>query len=605
MDRLNDFQDRIDKHKVNQKKYQAKSDVISWIRTGCAILLLVCVYFLFKLDFDWKVFLAMGVIVSVFIFLVKQHQKIKYQLYLYTSLIKINEEEIMKLEGNLERIPSIAGHDDKLHFYTSDLDIFGAHSLFTLLNRAETMGGKTLLASWLKKASSKQEILARQKGVEELSGLTDWRQEFQAHGQQIRTFKNHDENRGIYSLLLWAGDVLKIRYHLLVSILIKAIPAALILVIALCFIRDVSFKYTIPFIIANGIILKIYSSLINKTKMETGKAASILGVYKNLFKSLEAQHFHSDILARQKKDIVSGDSVVSSNISQLEEILFKLEATYNPYFAIVGNYFLLWDMHALFALNKWKGLHGPNISKWTNAIHHIESISSLAGTMYANPDWVFPAISDEKFVLTSLELGHPLIRRGKRVSNNFSMTHASDVYIITGSNMSGKSTFLRTLGINSVMAFAGAPVCARSMEVSIFNLFTSMRTNDSLEEDTSSFYAELKRLKQLIDFSNTGNTTFYMLDEILKGTNSKDRHEGTKALIKQLMNQNNFGIISTHDLELGNMENQYPEKIKNYSFNSYMEQGRLVFDYTIRDGVCKSFNASDLMKQIGIRMDSL
>ena len=604
MDRVNEFRTRMDTFNTIHKRIQKKSNWISWVRTGCALIFILSIYLLFKLDFDVRIFILIGVTILSFTFLVKYHQKIKYALYMHASLIRINEEEIQRLEGNLDKLPSILHQDEKLHFYTSDLDIFGNHSLFKLLNRAETTGGKMLLASWLKSPSMKEEIINRQKGASELSLLIDWRQQFQAHGQQIRIFKENEENKSIWSLLQWAKDFVVIKYQFLLSILIKVIPAVIFLIIVLCLSKDWSFKYLIPFLILNAVILKLFNKSLNKAKIETAKAARILGVYKHLFESLEGQEFQSSILVDQKRKIVSSNSVVSKNINQLENILSNLEATQNPYFAILGNYMLLWDMHALFALQNWKKKHGANISDWTNAIHHMEALSSLASTLYANPDWVFPEITDDRLTLQCEQIGHPLIKKGKRISNDFYMTSQSDVFIITGSNMSGKSTFLRTLGINAVMAFAGAPVCARRMSLSIFTIFTSMRTNDSLEEDTSSFYAELKRLKQLIDYTKESEIVFYMLDEILKGTNSKDRHEGTKALVKQLMNQRNFGIISTHDLELGNMEEQYPDRIKNYSFNSYVEDGKLRFDYTIRDGICRSFNASDLMKQIGIKMDS-
>jgi DNA mismatch repair ATPase MutS len=255
-------------------------------------------------------------------------------------------------------------------------------------------------------------------------------------------------------------------------------------------------------------------------------------------------------------------------------------------------------------LEKWRATSGTKVSGWLGNLEQLEALVSLAGFAYANPDFVWPHVEQNNTpIFRARNMGHPLIPAAQRVNNDFSLEGLHKTTVITGSNMSGKSTFLRTVGVNAVLAYAGAPVCADYFEITCCHLFTSMRTKDSLSDSTSSFFAELKRLKQLLghlEGSAQSLPTFYMLDEILKGTNSTDRREGTKAVIRQLHGMNASGLIATHDLEIAEMQEEFPGDVANVSFHSELQNGQLVFDYKMRQGVCQSFNASDLMALMGI-----
>ena len=255
------------------------------------------------------------------------------------------------------------------------------------------------------------------------------------------------------------------------------------------------------------------------------------------------------------------------------------------------------------AAEKWKNRYGDQVYSWFDRICEFEVIVSLARFSFANPEYSYARISDESYLFDSTELGHPLIKSEERVYNHYSFSGEGSVEVITGSNMSGKSTFLRTIGINVVLALMGAPVCAKKLVVSRLQLFTSMRTKDNLEEHISSFYAELKRIELLLQITSDSKIpVLYMLDEILKGTNSHDRHKGAVALIKQLHKTKAFGFISTHDLELG----QEAEELTycfNHHFSSDIVGSEIIFDYEIKPGICNSFNASSLMKNIGIEIE--
>jgi len=287
-------------------------------------------------------------------------------------------------------------------------------------------------------------------------------------------------------------------------------------------------------------------------------------------------------------------------ITQLRQILNRIETRHNFFYWIFNIIFLL-DLIWLMQAAGWKQKHSTKIAKWFNCLSHFELLASIGLSRFANPDWVDPVLSEHPFTLQAQALGHPLIHPKERQSNNFELQDQGTVVVLTGSNMSGKSTFLRTVGINTVLAYMGAPVCAQSLTLGHMKVFTSMRTTDNLEQHVSSFYAELKRLRQLIQHLKQPVPTLFLLDEILKGTNSEDRHKGAIALIKQLHTLSAFGIVSTHDLALGRLAESH-DYIENYSFNSQLKEGALHFDYLLTKGICHSFNASELMAQMGIEM---
>jgi DNA mismatch repair ATPase MutS len=292
---------------------------------------------------------------------------------------------------------------------------------------------------------------------------------------------------------------------------------------------------------------------------------------------------------------------VSQRIDRLSYIISQLNARYNA-FVILLNLFGLWDLQWVLRLERWKEDQQTALPVWFDTLAQFEALSSLATTVYNNPDWVFPVFTEKK-QLAANALGHPLLRADQRVTNEVTLPTEGHIKLLTGSNMAGKSTFLRTVGLNIVLANVGMAVCAEKMELPKLQVYTSMRTQDALHESTSSFYAELKRLKIIIEAVEQEENVFFLLDEILKGTNSRDRHTGSKALIHQLIEQGGGGIVATHDLELGSLEAQYSGKIENWCMEVAIEDGQLDFDYKIKKGVSQSFNATVLMQQMGIRIE--
>ena len=340
---------------------------------------------------------------------------------------------------------------------------------------------------------------------------------------------------------------------------------------------------------------------VNDTHEKTSKAADILNSYARLIEHIEGETFESTKLSDLKQRLFVDNRSASASLSRLAFIIHQLNARFNM-FAILLNGMFLWDWHWVLKLEKWKAEMQTKLPEWFDILQEFDAMISLGTWQYNHPDWPMPTIDENFTGVEGIALGHPLISKNNRVANNLIVPNSGHIKLITGSNMAGKSTYLRTVGLNIVFAMTGAPVCANSLRLPILTVNTSMRTQDVLHESTSSFYAELKRLKTIIDSVENGEKVFFLLDEILKGTNSRDRHTGSRALIQQLIKSKGMGIIATHDLELGVLEAEANGTIENLCIEVAVEKDRLLFDYTVKKGVSKSFNATYLMRNMGIRI---
>lgn len=538
--------------------------------------------------------------ISIFLASVSKHLKIKYLRDKNKALSMLNEDEIKRLDNIFTRTETGEQFAETNHFYSSDLDIFGKQSVFKLLNRTHTYTGADMLAEWLKFPAEKSEILVRQEMVEELSSKINFRQDLEASAMLIEEVSEPTDK-----LLQWSQSLENEEIKKPIFQYGKYLPYLTIpLIIAWAF-DFLPIGYPLLMLVIHGFIGKQIYETVSNALDQTMRLTGALKAYANLSETVVSEQFTHPKLTQLQTEL----SEASHAIKALEDILNKLGNRANPFFMFIVGIPTLWDIQYFIKLENWKCQHRENLSKWLLVIAEFEALNSLAGLHFANPDFVKPEILDDSITLKATHLGHPMIRKAKRITNSIAIEGEGKTVIITGSNMSGKSTFQRTVGVNLVLALAGSVVCAEAFACSCVQVFTSMRTQDSLEEDTSSFYAELKRLKTLIQAVNSKQLAvsskqlpiFYFLDEILKGTNSKDRHEGAKALMLQLHRTSASGFISTHDVELGD-EFEKQGFVENYSFSSEVVNGDLVFDYKLRAGVCHSFNASLLMKGIGIEM---
>ena len=599
------YKDRI-KHIDEQLKDLKKKDTIM----GILKLTLIIVGFLavFRV-FSTKPPLSFGIFgfsLLLLIISIILHEttlrKIKFQKNMKT----INENEI-KMQYHEFPANSFNGEEfnNPDHNYTSDLDIFGEKSMFHYINRAVTAIGRKWLATWLQTETDSDEIKKRQEAVKELSGKLDLRQNISCHGMLI-----DDSSQKLEFLYTLLKEPIKLLDRKFFITFIHVWPM-ITLASGILIFFNVSWLIFVGFLLSQVLINKPFLKHISHIYSLTSRSSRILKAYSLIIAEIEKGNYTTGKLAHLKKKLSDNNKNASMCIGKLSTLLEYLDARHGSLHPLVNN-MVLWDLHCLYRLEKWVKKTGPYVPQWFDVIGEFESLSGLANLYINNPGWTMPEIIHEDlFQMEAAEMGHPLIPQKERVGNDFELNRLGqgngNMAIVTGPNMAGKSTFLRTIGVNIVLAFTGSPVCASRFKISPLKLFSSMQTSDSLDKHLSLFYAELQRLKMILDGISRQEPVFFLVDEMLKGTNATDRQKGAIAMLKQLMRNRANGIVATHDLKLTELENpgeweNYPQGIviANYHFDGYIEGDKLLFDYKLRKGVCESFNALVLMKKMGI-----
>jgi hypothetical protein len=591
---VSEFEKRIHRFSGEYETLDSKHKSLSILRVTIFVVLASLIVYAAS-DRNGVLMAVLTIIAIVaFAIIIRIHNRVKFDRKTASFLKGLNEEEAKRAEGDLSKVYQGNEYENQKHFYSTDLDIFGSNSLFQLVLRSRLKQTRDLGAKWLLNHADKQEITERQQAIEELRKDIEWRQEFTAlgmHTEMIDPKKRTNPD----DLIEWLSKENKSLNKPYWKILTPLMSLVSITVIGLIWFTDIPYQIIYIPILVNLLLLKVaFKPLMTFTKT-FDRAVDFLKSYEKLIIKAENRSFQSPKLIALQEIFKSEDYQASMAIGSLRKILYRLMNRMNLMYAAVNVFFLL-DMALLLNAEKWKAKYGSKVKLWFDTIHEIDLLNDMSSMAYGNPDFIFPEIRDGKHQLNTIDLGHPLIHASGRIKNNFELNGEGSLGLITGSNMSGKSTFLRTVGVNLVMAQAGLPVCASTLTMSPTRVFTSMRTQDNLEEHISSFYAELSRIKLLLDSIGEA-PIFFLLDEILKGTNSEDRHKGSLALIDQLSEKNGTGLISTHDLTLSNLKN---EKARNYSFNSEIIKDEIIFDYKLTDGPCRSFNASKLMEQMGI-----
>ena len=548
------------------------------------------------------ILLLISLFVGIFGFgrLIIWHQRLQQRKNLQEALATINHREVAAAKGDYSSINNGASFLDASHPYAIDLDIFGHASFFHMVNRASTSIGRQQLAHYLTAPGTEAPfsldiIHDRQAAIQDLTPKLDWRQQFQAIGLNTQDAPQH-----LNTLADWLKmpDFVRNQGWIKVALLLN--PIIVLGGVGFAIWQAWSFWQGVIFILPAFWILRKTYQRVTAIHERTAKAAKILSQYALLIAHIEQHSFEAPLLQELHNNFLSDGITASKRLKRLSYIIQQLNVRYNI-FAIFLNLIGLWDLFWVGQLENWKAKYRAQLPQWFNSLQEFEALQSLATAYYNNPDWSMPIIKTEG-PIEAEQLGHPLIRAKERVANDAVLPTHAHIKLLTGSNMAGKSTFLRTVGLNIVLAMAGAPVCAGALRLPMLRVYTSMRTQDALHESTSSFYAELKRLKTIIQAVEEQDNVLFLLDEILKGTNSTDRHTGSKALIRQMIESGGAGIIATHDLALGNMESQFPESIENWCIEVDIEDGKLFFDYKVKKGICRSFNASILMREMGIKI---
>ncbi len=579
-------------HTEAHLKFKKKYNQISVIRLLFAVTFLISGYYYLKSD---EVVIIVSMLMSFvgFILLMKKHQKIAWEIKVKKALIEINTEEIHYL--NREKIPFDNGlsYNDFTHFYAHDLDIFGENSLFQNLNRTATYIGKSKLAQLLLTLLPNDRILENQKAIQELSDKFSWRQYVLALAKITEDTKTAYDN-----LVFWATT-----YHKNTSKLIQLYSfASPILLATMCilFLNTSAAVYStiiVVLFILNLMVLGSQKKKIDREIKDSGEIHDILKQYSLIIEAIENEKFESKYLLELQKKLTYKSTLASKQIRELSRLFADMDSIHNVVGLVIFNGFFLYHIHVLRRLLHWKEEHAEQIISWLNVIGEFEALNSLANYSYNNSEFVFPILNDQ-FKITMHDLGHPLIQSEKRVTNTIDF-NANRFVILTGSNMSGKSTFLRTLGINMVLSCIGAPICATKAEIHPLPVLVSMRLSDSLNDSESYFFAEVKRLKDIMSVLKE-KVCFVLLDEILRGTNSDDKRSGTIGVVKNSINKGTIGVIATHDLEVCLTTDDYPDILTNKCFEVEIINNDLSFDYKLRDGICKNKSATFLMKKMEI-----
>ncbi|WP_316797225.1 MutS-related protein [Pedobacter agri] len=588
-------------NEVTSKIEQTKKliDQLSLVRIGLFLAeILFFILLLNSADDNGRTLIQIALLLPVFgfVFVVRKQAKLDREIDYEKQLLWVYQNEWNQLNGKPNGYDSGKEFESESHPYSSDLDIFGNASLFALINRCYTKTGNDLLAKRLANKSLKEEILSRQEAVKEIQEKIEETFFLRAnlHGHDIQKIEQIKiQLQGNLGLQL--AFVRNKFLRLYVAI---APYFTLGLVLAAIFVGGLFSNVLGLFVFIHLGINIFFNSKINLVFYSFGGGSGLLNSYAKAIKWTENQDWKSQYITC----LFTSKIPVSKEIETLSKVIQKFDARLN---LIVGGFLnglCLWDLQCCISLDKWYQSSSKDVITALNHLGDFEELISLATLAHNHPEWVYPKVEDG-FLLTAVEVGHPLISIEKRVNNNFHLEQMPTVDIVTGSNMAGKSTFLRTLGINMVLAYAGAPVCAKSLQLSVFSINSYMRIKDSLNESTSTFKAELDRLKMILNNIKHDKNTFVLIDEMLRGTNSKDKYLGSKVFVEKLITEKTPGLFATHDLQLADLQHDHQQTLRNFHFDIQINNGEMEFDYKLKQGPCSTFNAAILLKQIGLSLN--
>ncbi len=531
-----------------------------------------------------------------FLYLVKLHNRLFYKREYLETKIEVNHQELQALEHDFSSFGNGKAYVDPPHLYTYDLDVFGERSLFQYLNRTSTEMGEKLLASWLNHhLKDKGQIEERQEAVRELAPEIGMRQRFRILGMLYKGKFTDTEELG-----RWASTPNYYRSRRWMRLLPACVLVTNVVLIGLAVAGMVPSSLPGGIFVCFILASLAFTNNISKVQADYAKKLRILGTYARLIRIIEDQPMQAQALKLIQAKVHSESGTASKAVDRLDQLMNSLDQRNNAFVAALLNGLFFWELRKIMQIEGWKEEYGKHLAPWLEAIAETDAYCSLATFAYNHPDHIYPVIGLAPFHIQATALGHPLMKREKCVRNDINVEQQPFFLIITGANMAGKSTYLRTVGINYLLSCIGTPVWAEQMALYPAQLVTSLRTSDSLADDESYFFAELKRLKMIIGRLQAGEELFIILDEILKGTNSVDKQKGSLALVKQLITLQSNGVIATHDLLLGSLAEAFPQNIQNHCFEADITNGELTFSYTMREGIARNMNACFLMKKMGI-----
>jgi len=581
------YQKHSETYQTEANSLYKKMTLFSTLRLLVFLLVAFGIYITYT---NWQV--AVGIAVAgilIFIFLLSKYTDIKAERQLKLALVEINKTELEIANGNFHNRDQGLQFQDPLHHYSLDIDLFGRGSFFQFMNRTVINEGTQELANALT-ANNIDAIKKRQDVIKELASKPEWRQLYSATASLIKV------ETSAKSIITW----LKEHQSFLPKAMLwipYAFLAGTLTVFTLFFLKLISIGFLGYWLLFGLVITGRYLKKINDLASNTEKIKDTFKQYALLLNQIENETFTSELLREKQKYIQSESQKASEIFNKLSKSLDALDNRNNFISAIFGNGYFLTDLKNSYKVEQWLTDYKNKVEDWFEVVSFFDAYNSLGNYAFNHPHYVYPTITNDNNVIKAKALGHPLLKVEKRVDNDL-LIENEQFFIVTGANMAGKSTFLRTVSFHIVISNVGLPICASSSTYNPVKLITSMRTSDSLTDESSYFFSELTRLKFIVDAIQK-EPYFIILDEILKGTNSTDKAIGSRKFVEKLVASNATGIIATHDLSLCEIEKEL-EDVKNYYFDAEIINDELHFDYTFKTGVCKNMNASFLLKKMEI-----
>ncbi len=581
------YKQQIALHNTSLKKVKKKLAISSLIRLLVFLITITILYFGYP---NTQIIIASIITGSIaFLVLVTRHSNITYRKDKLKKLIEINQLELDVINDDVSTLDPGKEYINTAHPYSHDIDLFGEHSFFQYINRTVTLAGGKKLATILT-ANAISNIEQHQEAIKNLSKLPKWRQEFSAIASLVTVTVS------VSTIQKWLQN-----YTSFVPKNMRFLPpiisAISLLLLVLLFLNSITFNMFLMWLFVGLGITGTQLKKINILYRESNQVKDTFEQYYKLVDKIENTVFDAPFLQEKQKLIIGEKERASVVLKQFAGILNAFDQRNNMLFGVLANGLLLWDILQSYKIEKWIAANHNKVAQWFEVIAFFDAYNTLGNFAFNHPDYVYPKITTDNITLNAKELGHPMLKKQKRVDNDI-IIDQEQFFIITGANMAGKSTFLRTVALQIVMSNVGLPVCAKSCEYKPVKLISSMRTSDSLSDEASYFFSELTQLKKIVDKLDE-EAYFIILDEILKGTNSKDKAVGSRKFVEKLVAAKATGIIATHDLSLCEIATELPQ-VQNRFFDAQIVHDELYFDYKFKDGVCQNMNASFLLKKMGI-----
>jgi hypothetical protein len=611
------YKRRVAIHAAAQGGYAARSRLVSYCRIATFFGAVACVVIAVTASHlpPAPLYGLAGLLFAAFLALVGYHANVEQHLQRHTAFVRLNELALAKLRRDWEGVPTPPVTAPASHPYAEDLDLFGRASLFALLWNGGTALAQQRAAEWLLRPAAPHEARARQQAVEELAPRVDLRQDLLATAT-TGSLHVHD----VLRFLEWAEGRPWLSRHPIAVWCTRALTACIVVLVALHATGVVGEPYWLLPVIVAFVVSNLWALKIEHVFDAAFAHHAVFGYYSELFR-LAASADLRDPLLRQLQAAMTAERLTADRqMGRLNRLMRLADLRHSALLHLPVQIFTLWDFHIVLLVERWQRHAGPSARRWFDALATFEVIATLASLRFDNPDWAFPEVAPDAETFDATALAHPLLPAPVRVSNDVQVGPVGTFLLVTGSNMSGKSTLLRAIGVNAVLAQAGAPVCAAALRMPPVRLHTSMRVQDSLEQGVSFFMAAVQRLKQVVEAADQPGSDgagpferpegearlLYLLDEVLQGTNTGERQIAVRSILRHLLQRPAIGAVTTHDLSLADTRDLAAAAHAVHFTEHIGPSGAgqsMTFDYRLRPGIATSRNAIKLMQMVGLSVD--